>query len=197
MIGSHTWNHYDITTGTIDQLGNQLDLVETALLKILGVKPALFRPPYGNINVDITSYLNSRDYTVVGWSDDSQDSADAPIDQQIALLNNEAEGSIMLAHETRQSPVDQLVPAIIPGLLAKGVKLMTLDQCLAVARGGIPGGGGCVWNEGRHLDLYRDACSRIWTDLSIKSGSRVDQESRELQIGVKSLSPVYAVFASL
>jgi peptidoglycan/xylan/chitin deacetylase (PgdA/CDA1 family) len=116
----------------LDQLGNQLDLMETALLKILGVKPALFRPPYGSINDDITAYLNSRGYTVVGWSGDAGDSENIPLDQQVANLNAATEGSILLAHETDASTVEQVIPATIPGLVQKGLKLIPLNQCLDV-----------------------------------------------------------------
>lgn len=64
LIASHTWSHYDITLYNTSVLGAQLDMVETALWRILGVKPALFRPPYGSYNNVTLAYLNSRGYTV-------------------------------------------------------------------------------------------------------------------------------------
>ncbi|RDW75379.1 hypothetical protein BP6252_06521 [Coleophoma cylindrospora] len=131
-IGSHTWNHYNITLGTTDNLGHQLDLVETALWNILGVKPALFRPPYGAQNAELVSYLNSRGYTVVGWSTDTQDSVGATVATSEGILNAATAGNLFLAHETIQTTVQQVIPDTIPGLVARGVNLVTVDQCLGV-----------------------------------------------------------------
>lgn len=131
-IGSHTWNHYDITLGTIEQLGEQLDLVETALLRILGAKPALFRPPYGSINEETLSYLNSRGYTVAGWSDDTGDSTGADVAEQKAVLDAAEPGNLFLAHETYQSTVEETIPDSIPGLVARGLQFITVDQCLDI-----------------------------------------------------------------
>ncbi|KAI9610520.1 hypothetical protein H4Q26_006662 [Puccinia striiformis f. sp. tritici PST-130] len=50
LIGSHTWSHPNISTLSAPQLNQQLDLVERALMKILGVKPKFFRAPYGEHN---------------------------------------------------------------------------------------------------------------------------------------------------
>ncbi|POW08823.1 hypothetical protein PSHT_09383 [Puccinia striiformis] len=58
-------------------LNQQLDLVERALMKILGVKPKFFRAPYGEHNKQSLDILAKRGYTVVDWSFDSGDSVGA------------------------------------------------------------------------------------------------------------------------
>lgn len=63
IIGSHTWGHDDITALTTEQLNRQLDLIETALVKILGVKPRFFRPPYGRYDSKSLKVLKQRGYT--------------------------------------------------------------------------------------------------------------------------------------
>ena len=49
QICSHTWSHPDISTLNNEELDEQVQLVEDALWKILGVVPACIRAPYGNI----------------------------------------------------------------------------------------------------------------------------------------------------
>lgn len=93
----------------------------------------MFRPPYGAISDEYTTYLNGRGYTVVGWSEDSGDSVGDSLDEQIANVNTMTTGSIILAHETYQTTVESLVPQTVPGLIAKGVKILPIDQCLNVA----------------------------------------------------------------
>lgn len=41
----------------------ELSKVEDAFVKILGVKPRYFRPPYGNINDNVLNVLSERGYT--------------------------------------------------------------------------------------------------------------------------------------
>lgn len=132
-IGSHTWSHYDITTGSTADLGRQLDLIEEALLKILGIKPALFRAPYGAINDEMTAFLNSRGYTAIGWTDDTGDTGGASVAAQITVLQTASAGKLFLAHETQQSTVQEVIPGAIPGLVAKGVKFVPVDQCLGIS----------------------------------------------------------------
>jgi peptidoglycan/xylan/chitin deacetylase (PgdA/CDA1 family) len=59
---SHTWTHADISKLSTSELNQQLDLIETALMKILGVKPKYFRPPYGSYNSKALAVLKSRGY---------------------------------------------------------------------------------------------------------------------------------------
>ncbi|KAK4703131.1 hypothetical protein P7C70_g3086, partial [Phenoliferia sp. Uapishka_3] len=86
LIGSHTWGHDDIATLTGPEFEEQLTLVETALKKILGIKPRFFRPvsymfvrqcwavpiidvalknqkPYGSYNKANLAILKKRGYT--------------------------------------------------------------------------------------------------------------------------------------
>ncbi|KAI9622981.1 hypothetical protein H4Q26_014924 [Puccinia striiformis f. sp. tritici PST-130] len=44
---SHTWSHPHLNGGTYQQISHQLELVEKAMVQILGVKPLYMRPPYG------------------------------------------------------------------------------------------------------------------------------------------------------
>jgi hypothetical protein len=56
-------SHADITTLTESDLDEELRKVEVALKKILGIKPRLFRPPYGNYNEDSLRVLSNRGYS--------------------------------------------------------------------------------------------------------------------------------------
>lgn len=61
-LGSHTWSHADVTKLNYDQINSELERVETAFIKILGVKPLYFRPPYGAINDLALQVLSDRGY---------------------------------------------------------------------------------------------------------------------------------------
>ncbi|GAA6046787.1 hypothetical protein JCM3770_005643 [Rhodotorula araucariae] len=131
-IGSHTWSHVNITKITAAQLNKQLDLVEGALKKIIGVKPRFFRPPYGAFNQAALKVLQQRGYTVVNWNFDSGDSMNKTADQSIAAYKKLAYPwpYIALNHDTRKSTVDVVLPSVVPALVNKGYKLVSIAECL-------------------------------------------------------------------
>ncbi|SCZ94776.1 BZ3500_MvSof-1268-A1-R1_Chr12-1g03650 [Microbotryum saponariae] len=136
-IASHTWNHFDVTQLSDDQIHQQLDLIETALKKILGIKPKLFRPPYGAINERAAKLIESRGYTIVTWDFDSNDSDGHTTGPQSVKLYNKLANSypkphIALNHEVYKSTGETVVPQVVPMLLKKGYKLVTVDACLGI-----------------------------------------------------------------
>ncbi|KAG0666366.1 Carbohydrate esterase 4 protein [Rhodotorula mucilaginosa] len=103
VIGVHGWSHSDITTLTSEELHYQLDLIEAAFRKILGVKPRFFRPPYGTYDNRSLKILQDRGYSVVLWDFDAEDTTGATPDESIAsyedLLETFPTPHIALNHE--------------------------------------------------------------------------------------------------
>jgi peptidoglycan/xylan/chitin deacetylase (PgdA/CDA1 family) len=60
QLGHHTWAHIDLTTLTNDEIDEQIGRLNDAYVRILGVKPKIFRPPYGSITDDIATYLKDK-----------------------------------------------------------------------------------------------------------------------------------------
>ncbi|GAA5931042.1 chitin deacetylase [Sporobolomyces koalae] len=137
LIGSHTWGHDDITTLSTDQLNAQLQYVEDALKKIIGVKPRFFRPPYGNYDSKSLQVLKNRGYTVVNWSFDSGDSVGKTPSSSISAYKKLAQSypkpQIALNHETYEGTAKKVIPSVVPMLVNKGYKLVTVAQCLGVS----------------------------------------------------------------
>jgi peptidoglycan/xylan/chitin deacetylase (PgdA/CDA1 family) len=121
---------YTVSDSALQQ---QIALVEEAIIKITGAKPAFFRPPYGAYNARQIPLIKARGYTVVTWDHDSQDAlGKSPTDQIQAYRQLESsfpQAHLSLEHETVQSTARQVVPAIVPRLLAKGYKLTTVADC--------------------------------------------------------------------
>ncbi|POY73050.1 hypothetical protein BMF94_3888 [Rhodotorula taiwanensis] len=136
IIGSHTWGHDDITALTTEQLNRQLDLIETALVKILGVKPRFFRPPYGRYDSKSLKVLKQRGYTVVLWDFDDRDTIGYTPAQSVAgykkLAMTFPKPHIALNHEVKEGTVDIVAPKAIPLLSARGYDLVGMDTCLAI-----------------------------------------------------------------
>lgn len=132
MIGSHTWSHIHLNAASYEQIHQQLDLLEQALIKILGVKPLYFRPPYGEYNDLVLQVLAERGYKgLVLWNQATGDANDAPpsADSLIQSYQSYGEKTCVLNHEILSSTPQTVIPAVLPQLKEK-FKLVTAPSCL-------------------------------------------------------------------
>ncbi|KDQ57934.1 carbohydrate esterase family 4 protein [Jaapia argillacea MUCL 33604] len=136
QIGDHTWDHKDLTTLTWDQIHDEMWRVEQAMQKILGVTPALMRPPYGNYNDLVRSAAAIRNQSLVLWDFDSGDSVGETPSQSETLYNQaiakKPKNILALNHETYQSTVTTVIPYAIKKLKTAGYQLVTVSECLGI-----------------------------------------------------------------
>ena len=104
--------------------------------KILGIKPALFRPGFGNYNDIVRDVLASRGYTIVLWDVDIGDSTGSSVAQSKEVVKQLAlqhpSNFLLLAHEVYEGTVYDVVPYALSTFQAAGYLLVTVDQCLGV-----------------------------------------------------------------
>lgn len=142
--------------------------VELALTRILGVKPAWMRPPYGNYNDLVRQASLIRNQSLVIWDFDDGDSVGATVAQSeqdyTDLANRHPNNVLALNHETYKTTAyvlpepdlnteyasanvfpmgsEQVLPFAIQKLKAKGYTFKTVAECLgmpAYASVGTPG----------------------------------------------------------
>jgi peptidoglycan/xylan/chitin deacetylase (PgdA/CDA1 family) len=132
----HTWSHPHLPQLNNQQLDNQVQLMEDALYKILGVVPACIRAPYGEIRDDQVKYLNDRwGLVVVGWNVDSGDANGDGVQAALARYRQQKAPKhvIALNHETVQSAVDTTMPQAYDILRSNGysaANIMTVASAL-------------------------------------------------------------------
>ncbi|CAD6911497.1 unnamed protein product [Tilletia controversa] len=131
---SHTWSHVNLTSGlTYKQIDKQVQLVEDALWKILGVVPAFIRPPYGESNRTIVDYLtNKKGYKVVMWDTDTGDAGGNTTAQSNAVYRDFKTGErhLVLNHEITKGTADVVIPYAIKHLQKIRQPSIGLHQCL-------------------------------------------------------------------
>ncbi|WAR58008.1 hypothetical protein PtB15_5B238 [Puccinia triticina] len=133
LIAGHTWSHVHLNEGSYQQISHQLEVLETAMIKILGVKPKYMRAPYGEYNDLVLQVLSDRGYKgMIMWSQDAEDSLDSPASpsQIIESYKSYPEKTIVLNHETKESTVNEVMPRVIPILKQRGFSLKTVPDCL-------------------------------------------------------------------
>ena len=125
-IGSHSWDHTQLTTIDIDSVAKQFTDTDNALIDACGQAASVARAPYGDGNSDI--------YNTVGkpffmWSLDTEDwkLLDADGDYNAVMNGDLTDGSIILMHDIHEPSV-QAALRLIPDLIAQGYKLVTVSE---------------------------------------------------------------------
>jgi peptidoglycan/xylan/chitin deacetylase (PgdA/CDA1 family) len=106
MIGSHTWSHADLLGITNAQLEDAMFRVEEALSRILGIKPAFMRPPFGDYDDNVQSIAAGRGQSLALWDWDTGDADGNTTAQSEAvytdMVNAKITAGVVLEHETER-----------------------------------------------------------------------------------------------
>lgn len=136
-IGNHTKDHKILTKCSADTIKAQVNGVNS-LLRDIGIEPTLFRAPGGAFK----GVKDQIGMPLIQWSIDTEDwkYKDAShkgrsAEERTADLNRIADmvfsqakgGSIVLMHDIYDFTAD-LCEIVIPGLVERGFKLVTVDQ---------------------------------------------------------------------
>jgi len=62
-VANHGWNHEDFTLFTKDEQSALLQLTDVKIMDLLGIKPAVFIPPYNSVNDDTIAALLENEFT--------------------------------------------------------------------------------------------------------------------------------------
>lgn len=131
-IGSHSWDHPNLYDLSMDSVAKEFSDTDAALEKACGQKASVARAPYGNWSDDIISTVGKPFFT---WSLDSLDWSYLDVNKDYdAVMNGDlTDGSIILMHDIHEPSVQAAIK-MIPELVQKGYKLMTVSE-LAAAKG--------------------------------------------------------------
>lgn len=132
-IGSHTWSHIKMTTSGTARVIDEMDRSCAAIKNATGFAPKVMRPPYGAVNANIVSLMKSRyGMPTIMWDVDTRDWQHPGVSVVINRAVGKARpGSIILLHDIHESTL-QAVEGIVSGLQARGFRIVTVSQLLAL-----------------------------------------------------------------
>lgn len=129
-IASHTMYHQNLVWLSQEDISSDIKEANAIFSDILGRKPTLTRPPYGNINDSVRATVNT---PLILWSVDTLDWQNRNPDTILEItLNQIHDGAIILLHDIHPTSV-AAVPAIIDALRERGYEFTTITE-LAEAR---------------------------------------------------------------
>lgn len=137
-IGNHSYNHAQLNRLSLSEFIKQIERTNTVIQSITGVKPALIRPPYGDINEEQLKWARKNGFKVVNWNVDSLDWKGLAKDEvKQNILSAAGPGSIVLQHAGGGTGSDlsgsiEALPEIITELHRQGYSFVTLPDMLGV-----------------------------------------------------------------
>lgn len=141
VIGNHTYSHPDLRFKPKSQIEYQIKKIEEAILNATGIKPYLFRPPYGVYNPRVLAVAEKMSYVTVKWSVSGSNGGNEIKSDKILkkVLKGTKNGSIILLHDgnrlIKKADRNQIVkalPLIIKSLQEKGYQFVTIPQLLSL-----------------------------------------------------------------
>jgi peptidoglycan/xylan/chitin deacetylase (PgdA/CDA1 family) len=134
-LGNHSWSHPDFRDLSDEQMIEELERTESALVALLGMSTRpWFRPPFGGVSDRVLDTVGRAGYGyTVMWDIDTIDwrpesdggpTADEIVDKVVDAADG---GSIVLMHLGGFNTFEAL-PRIVDGLRAKGLTPVTLGE---------------------------------------------------------------------
>ena len=130
-LGNHTYTHVSINKVSKEKLTEELEKTSHVIEEITSFRPRVFRPPFGAYSDASIATVTSLGYRSVLWSKDSKDWQLPSVDEILQSMEVSS-GDILLFHDYNQanSPTPDALEKLIPRLLEKGYKFVTVTELL-------------------------------------------------------------------
>ncbi len=129
-LGNHTFSHPHMNSLTPGQIREELEKLEQMLMEVAGVKPSLFRPPFGEYNNEVIRIASEMGYKSIQWSIDSLDWQNISKEEMINRVTSRAhKGAIILFHNNGLHTADAL-PEIIEYFQKNGYQIVPISELI-------------------------------------------------------------------
>lgn len=126
-IENHSWNHYDMKTLTAEQIREEYERTDEAIIGITGKKPELFRPPYISVSQTMLDTITTpfiRGHGCDDWI------AECTADMRYEKMMSKVEDGIMyLLHVNDGNDATlEVVDRAVPALKSQGFEFVTAPE---------------------------------------------------------------------
>ena len=131
IIGNHSFSHhfwFDLFSSR--KMLDDLKQMDGEVERVTGLRPKLFRPPYGVTNPNLKKAIIEGGYTPVGWSVRSMDTVIQDEDKLLRKITGSIRpGAVFLFHDTSRTMINVL-PRFIQEVKNRGYQVVSLDKLL-------------------------------------------------------------------
>lgn len=164
-VCNHSNTHPHLPQLSKDKIISELQLCNDKIEKITGVRPKLFRPPYGDYSNSLLEAADSIGMYTIQWDVDSLDWKDPTPDQIVQRVTSGVKpGSIVLFHNGAKNTPAAL-PKVLEKLLADGYSIVPISQLIMKDNYTID-------HEGRQIPSKSPASSGAANTSSVSSSKK-------------------------
>lgn len=129
VVGNHSYTHsWRFPLRSLGRTMEELRRTGEVLQRITGLRPRLFRPPFGVTNPTIARAVRRLGLDPVGWSIRSLDTmGQSPERVAARILRRLHPGAVILLHD-RCAGSERLVGLLVEGLRSRGLEPVTLPE---------------------------------------------------------------------
>ncbi len=128
-IGTHSDTHPHVNKLTYEENIQELEKSSEEIQKITGVKPTLYRTPYGEYNNTVIKSANESGYFPIQWSLDTLDYKNLTAEEMWNRIEKISSGDIVLMHNGTEHTADSL-QSIIQKIKAKGLSIVKVSELI-------------------------------------------------------------------
>ena len=127
LIGNHTYNHTQLTSGNVESFKSEIIKTNEVIKEVTGEDTIYVRPPYGSWNKEFEKELNM--FPVL-WTIDPLDWCSSDVSCIVNTVCAKAgENDIILMHDQYKTTVTAALE-IVDRLKAEGYEFVTVDELL-------------------------------------------------------------------
>ena len=129
-VMNHSNSHPHMTELSRDKMLQELNSCNDKIEAITGVRPTLFRAPYGEYNDALVGTARTAGMYTIQWDVDSLDWKEKGVAHETErVLTKTKSGSIILFHnDAKYTP--EALPGILEGLIQKGFSFVPVSQLI-------------------------------------------------------------------
>lgn len=130
-IANHSFGHPDLSNLYTSNVREQVLSANSIIEEVTGIRPSLFRPPYGSFTRADAQVFKDLGFLNILWSIDTLDWSGKTADEIVETITSQASpGSIVLQHSFDSSELEgtlDALPRIIDRLRERGYEFVTVD----------------------------------------------------------------------
>lgn len=129
-VMNHSSSHAHFSALSTNEITSDITACNDKIEAVTGVRPTLFRCPYGEYDDHVIRAVNALGMTAVQWDVDSLDWKGIPAGQITRrVLDRVQPGSIVLFHNAAEHTPEAL-PAILDALIGEGYQIVPISAIL-------------------------------------------------------------------
>lgn len=129
-VENHSTTHPHMSKLSAEQIAHELNTTSDKIEKLTGVRPTLFRPPFGDYSNKVIETITANHHYVIQWDVDSLDWKELGTQPVVdRVTRNVKKGSIVLFHNNAKYVLEYL-PLVIERLQKQGYEIVPISQLI-------------------------------------------------------------------